>query len=598
MLHNSFDMSSNGTSIQIGDFGTRRWAKKLPEDVWKFIDACLPLDDLFLHKQVSKAWRTRIAKNRAVTVAERVKDILRIPANSKPTNHILGRVTQKKGTYRWFGDVPSTRSLRNYSTLPLAQISTRHFYDDLCRVFQLMRGRHGGPSGIVGPLNWVTKGFSNNVNGAVFAFNACKRQMETDFAEIRSRGQDQAYRRPTGVRVLIDKARTVSQQIGNDAFTHYERYYDTLIRDRLGRYRDVPCDIYKAFMRRFTLPYLGFKSYDVPMACTLLEFATAEMFWCGTTPFPNPELAPSRLRSLIMTYRRQHDATCFQRPNIDSRGVVDRLTCTMFNEPVRVVIDNLNKEPLLVAFCDAGHYEYIWLGSKSPTITAMEQRKRAEYHWHSQNLLNTQLDLAARGFSSRCNIFFLNRKNETTYMQYGPGVLETAVRTKHSGHLWFMILGLTGEAAELMEATASRSKSEQLKELGDVAWYCVRAIYCVTATTKSAPVPLISNGTPGDSKVTAVDMVVVGAGKIADAVKKAYRTDTLKKRETKEAIKLSLRELYGKLYHVAAHMQVPMSHVMDTNLAKLQDRKQKGTLIDSGLRKTKGLITNYFTPSL
>ena len=88
------------------------------------------------------------------------------------------------------------------------------------------------------------------------------------------------------------------------------------------------------------------------------------------------------------------------------------------------------------------------------------------------------------------------------------------------------------------------------------------------------------------------------AGKIADAVKKAYRTDTLKKRETKEAIKLSLRELYGKLYHVAAHMDVPMSHVMDTNLAKLQDRKQKGTLIDSGLRKTKGLITNYFTPSL
>ena len=41
-----------------------------------------------------------------------------------------------------------------------------------------------------------------------------------------------------------------------------------------------------------------------------------------------------------------------------------------------------------------------------------------------------------------------------------------------------------------------------------------------------------------------------------------------------------------------------MSHVMDTNLAKLQDRMQKGTLIDSGLRKTKGLITNYFTPSL
>ena len=93
-------------------------------------------------------------------------------------------------------------------------------------------------------------------------------------------------------------------------------------------------------------------------------------------------------------------------------------------------------------------------------------------------------------------------------------------------------------------------------------------------------------------------MVVVGAGKIADAVKKAYRTDTLKKRETKEAIKRSVRVLYGRLYHVAAHMQVPMSHVMDTNLAKLQDRKQKGTLIDSGLRKTKGLITNYFTPSL
>ena len=77
MLHNSFDMSSTGTSIQIGDFGTRRWAKKLPREVWQFIDACLPLADLFLHKQVSKAWRTRIAKNRAVKVAERVRAIIR-----------------------------------------------------------------------------------------------------------------------------------------------------------------------------------------------------------------------------------------------------------------------------------------------------------------------------------------------------------------------------------------------------------------------------------------------------------------------------------------------------------------------------------------
>ena len=149
----------------------------------------------------------------------------------------------------------------------------------MCRVFRLAAGGQefldGVPSGIIGPITWGTKCFSDNVNGAVFAFNACKRQMETDFAEIQSRGHVQAYRRPTGVRVLIDKARTVSQQIGNDAFTHYERYYDTLIRDRLGRYRDVPCDIYKAFMRRFTLPYLGFKRHDVPMACTLLEFATA-----------------------------------------------------------------------------------------------------------------------------------------------------------------------------------------------------------------------------------------------------------------------------------------------------------------------------------
>lgn len=140
---------------------------------------------------------------------------------------------------------------------------------------------------------------------------------------------------------------------------------------------------------------------------------------------------------------------------------------------------------------------------------------------------------------------------------------DTAIYPDRDRNLWYPTLGLVGEIAEYLNA----SKTETIKEAGDVAWYCAQI--CSEAGLQLDIVI---------SMIIAPKPVHTCLGELAECVKKIYRD---RNGQVEESDRLIISLCLNPLWHYCIS-PADQDLILSTNLEKLQSRKTRGVLGGSG----------------
>lgn len=180
--------------------------------------------------------------------------------------------------------------------------------------------------------------------------------------------------------------------------------------------------------------------------------------------------------------------------------------------------------------------------------------------------------------------------------EYQSQALQTAVYPLARA-LDYTVLGLVSEVGELAEVYADANYDagagfgwpqtyvdDALSEIGDGFWYCA-AIADAMGTTLGVITATSTRSTVHLSASRGLIMIALTkeAGAIAGIAKKAIRDNggvltAAKQRE----IEAHLLNVLALLEHFAVKLGSSRKGVMNKNLAKLSDRKARGTLQGSG----------------
>lgn len=150
----------------------------------------------------------------------------------------------------------------------------------------------------------------------------------------------------------------------------------------------------------------------------------------------------------------------------------------------------------------------------------------------------------------------------------------------------YLALGANGESAEVREKHVDQDVEGLRAELGDVLWYLARlhVELRVTVGGRAGDVlaPLPSEEVPMRSVAEGLDRLQMAVGQIAELAKKSLRDDLeltdARRTQLREATARAQREWQG-VVRVAG---LDAADVAGRNIAKLLDRRDRGTLSGSG----------------
>lgn len=180
--------------------------------------------------------------------------------------------------------------------------------------------------------------------------------------------------------------------------------------------------------------------------------------------------------------------------------------------------------------------------------------------------------------------------------------------------LSYVTLGLNGEAGEVADHIAGLLRDDNgiidadrralfLKELGDVTWYVSELAYHLRSDLSAlAGDPPVDSIAAFQSRAKEIEnyphrdyvgspaalawlsqALNASAGAVADQVKKVLRDDDGNlSAERHITITAHLRRVLWALSELSRHLQEPYGRVLAENIAKLADRRARGTLQGSG----------------
>ncbi len=150
--------------------------------------------------------------------------------------------------------------------------------------------------------------------------------------------------------------------------------------------------------------------------------------------------------------------------------------------------------------------------------------------------------------------------------EYQTKCLETAIYPEQY-KIAYPCLGLIGEIGEFVE----KSKVDP-KELGDIMWYCA------ILTNDLGAVLAFSELTP---KITTIGlskgMLTVIGLKIAEKVKKVLRD-----KSEISGVLININQIVTVIKQICELNSIDFNFVLESNIMKLQSRKQRGVLGGSG----------------
>jgi len=161
--------------------------------------------------------------------------------------------------------------------------------------------------------------------------------------------------------------------------------------------------------------------------------------------------------------------------------------------------------------------------------------------------------------------------------EYQLKCAETAVYRENAKLITiYPVLGLIGEIGEMVEklkTDGSVDRKEVRKEIGDVFWYCAISLADMGEI-------LFIDKTMTDRQIMDFHLPVDGACKLAELYKKYLR-------DGNEEKKLEMIKVIGKIMMVTIYfcenvLEVNFGTIMEENLAKLKDRKDRGMIKGSG----------------
>jgi len=147
-----------------------------------------------------------------------------------------------------------------------------------------------------------------------------------------------------------------------------------------------------------------------------------------------------------------------------------------------------------------------------------------------------------------------------TLEEYQKQTADTVIYS-HDIRMYYSVLGLIGEVGEFDEKV---SNEEILQELGDIMWYCSQICNEYELRLKQIIGPPLTL-----FRLTA---------KVAELVKKYFRD----KKEIKQELEDLIGRIVNQVHILAKTTKRTVEQVMDMNIKKLQDRKDRNVLHGEG----------------
>ena len=147
--------------------------------------------------------------------------------------------------------------------------------------------------------------------------------------------------------------------------------------------------------------------------------------------------------------------------------------------------------------------------------------------------------------------------------------------TGNTAELNYLILGLSGEVAEAIDAFLLDKRNDQIKELGDVIWYWSRLTRAVVLDKTVADVAIVSP-LPHMTKTMLCFYLVSAVGRITERMKKVLRDGNSLRIENQ------LSEVFSIWQQLCLIQGIQPADVLAANVSKLESRKDRGKLGGSG----------------
>ena len=174
--------------------------------------------------------------------------------------------------------------------------------------------------------------------------------------------------------------------------------------------------------------------------------------------------------------------------------------------------------------------------------------------------------------------------NHVELFEYQEKAFKTAQYTMIGENPYYPVLGLCGEVGELIEEIGmpnlSGDPQKILKEAGDICWYAA----AVARETGASLVKVFEGFDWHERGATGCQFdLILGAGKVAERVKKAMRDrggafDT----ETRAEIAYGLGMVLAGVSKVCKAEGFTLIQAMDANIEKLARRKANNTIKGEG----------------
>lgn len=168
------------------------------------------------------------------------------------------------------------------------------------------------------------------------------------------------------------------------------------------------------------------------------------------------------------------------------------------------------------------------------------------------------------------------------FNDYQQKSLATAIYPNRGNNLAYTAFGIIEETGEVLEKLDILDQDGLKKEMGDQCWYIANC--CSELNVKMQDlVPRMNSVICPDKDRDLVDFMIVQITKIAGKTKKMIRDDNGKITEDKkEAILTALAHIMAAIDKMAHNHNLDIEEIMEANLAKLLDRKNRNVLKGSG----------------
>lgn len=147
----------------------------------------------------------------------------------------------------------------------------------------------------------------------------------------------------------------------------------------------------------------------------------------------------------------------------------------------------------------------------------------------------------------------------------------------------YIALGIVGEVGEFIEKLWNNENEEDIlltKEVGDIYWYL--AGFFSELNSNMGEHIQYTNVLLEDDKV--IEIITLNPSKIAELTKKYLRDEYPNNMSTNrfEKIVNIIQDLHDALYTLCINYDINLEEILETNIVKLQSRKERGVLGGDG----------------